>query len=71
MHIDDEVNGMVAKASAAFGRPRCLGSKWNQASHKAESLQSCGAANTIVCMRNVDSLSTVCQKTEPLPYKLP
>ena len=35
------------------------------------SLQSCGAANNIVCMRNVDSLPTACQKTEPLPYKLP
>ena len=35
------------------------------------SLQSCGAANTIVCMRNVDSLPTARQKTEPLPYKLP
>ena len=33
--------------------------------------QSCGAANTIVCMRNADSLPTARQKTEPLPYKLP
>ena len=26
--------------------------------------------NTIICMRNLDSLLTACQKTEPLPYKL-
>ena len=40
---------------------------------KAESLQSCGTANTVVhvCMRNVDSLPTARQKTEQLPYKLP
>ena len=35
------------------------------------SLQSCGAANTIVCMRNAVSLPTARQKTKPLPYKLP
>ena len=45
--------------------------KWNQAWHKAESLQSCGAANTIVCMQNLDSLPTACEKIEPLTYKLP
>ena len=28
------------------------------------------AANTIIRMRNLDSLPTACQKTEPLPYKL-
>ena len=32
---------------------------------------NCGAANTIVCMRNVDCLPTARQKTEPLTYKLP
>ena len=33
VHIDDEVNARIAKASAAFGRLRgsFLGSKWNQA----------------------------------------
>ena len=30
-----------------------------------------GLSNTIVCMRNVDSLPTAPQKTELLPYKLP
>ena len=38
--------------------------------HKAESIQISGAANTIIRMRNLDSLPTACQKTEPLPYKL-
>ena len=47
-----------------------LGLKWNQTWHKADSLQICGAANTIIRMRNLDSLPTACQKTEPLPYKL-
>ena len=28
------------------------------------------AANAIIRMRNLDSLPTACQKTEPLPYKL-
>ena len=37
---------------------------------KAESIQIGGAANTIIRMGNLDSLPTVCQKTEPLPYKL-
>ena len=32
LHIDDEVNARIAKASAAFGRLRgsILGPKWNQ-----------------------------------------
>ena len=47
-----------------------LGPKWNQTWHKAESIQIGGAANTIIRMRNLDSLPTACQKTEPLPYKL-
>ena len=29
-----------------------------------------GAANTIIRMRNLDSLPMACQKTELLPYKL-
>ena len=71
VHIDDEVNARIAKASAAFGRLR--GSIWNRSGirrHKVESIQSGGAANTIICMRNLDSLTTACQNTEPLPYKL-
>ena len=35
-----------------------------------ESIQFCGAANTIIRMRNLNSLRTACQKTEPIPYKL-
>ena len=73
VHIDDKVNTRIAKASAAFGRLR--GSVWDRSGimfdTKTENLQSCGAANTIVCMRNVDSLPTARQKTEPLQYKLP
>ena len=41
VHIDDEVNARIAKASAAFGRPatwKYLGPKWNQTWHKAESI---------------------------------
>ena len=32
VHIDDEVNVRIAKASAAFGRLQYLGPKWNQTS---------------------------------------
>ena len=48
-----------------------FGSKVESGWTQAESLQSCDFANTIVCMRNMDSLPMACQKTEPLPYKLP
>ena len=64
VHIDDKVNVRIATTW------KYLGSKWNQISHKAESLQICGAANTIILRRNLDSLPTACQMTEPLPYKL-
>ena len=38
--------------------------------HKAESLQICGAVNTIIRMWNsLDNLPKACQKTEPLPPK--
>ena len=57
-----------------------LGSKWNQTffpkaifftctHHKAESLQIRGAANTIIRMRNLDSLPTACRKPELLKVK--
>ena len=71
VHIDDEVNARIAKASAAFGRQH--GSIWDRSGirrHKAENIMITGAANTIVCMRNLDSLPMACQKTEPPPYKL-
>ena len=71
VHIDDEVSARIAKASAAFGRLRgCVWARSGIGLDTAESLQICGAANTIVCMRNVDGLPTARQKTEPLPYKL-
>ena len=71
VHIDDEVNARIAKASAGFGRLR--GNIWDRSGirrHKAESIYIGSAANTIICVRNLDSLPTACQKTEPLPYKL-
>ena len=57
VHIDDEVNARIAKASATFGR--LCGSIWDRSGmrrHKAESIQIGGAANTIIRMRNLDSL---------------
>ena len=49
MHIDDEVNVRIAKAGATFGRLRGnIWKKWDQTWHKAESLQICGAVNTII-----------------------
>ena len=50
VHIDNEVNARIAKASVAFGRLR--GSIWDRSGirrHKAESIQIGGAANTILC----------------------
>ena len=55
------------------GLPKLRGSVWDRNGIRLDtklSLQSCGAANTIICMRNVDCLPTVRQKIEPLPYKL-
>ena len=52
------------------GYVEVFGTKWNQTWHKAESIWIGSAANTIIRMRNLDSLPTACQKTEPLPYKL-
>ena len=73
VHIDEEVNARIAKASAAFGRLR--GSVWDRSGIRLDTklkvYKSCGAANTIECMRNMDGLPTARQKTEPLPYKLP
>ena len=59
VHIDDEGNARIAKARAAFGRLR--GSVCDRSGIRLD---------TIVCMRNVDSLPTARQKTEPIPYKL-
>ena len=67
VHIDYEVNAGLPKLVQHL---KYLGSKWNQTTHKAESLQICGAANTIIRMRNLDSLPAACQKTGPPPYKL-
>ena len=70
VHIDDEVKARIVKASAAFGRLR--GSFWDRNGIRLDTkLKVYKAANTIVCMQNVDSLPTARQKTEPLPYKLP
>ena len=71
VHIDDEVNARIAKASAAFGR--LYGSIWHRSGIRLDTKMKVyigGAANTIICMRNLDSLPTACQKTKPLPYKL-
>ena len=69
VHIDDEVNAGIAKASAAFGRLR--GSIWDRSGIRRTKLKVYrSAANTIIRMRNLDSLPTACQKTAPLPYKL-
>ena len=44
VHIDDEVNARIAKASAAFGR--LCGSIWDQSGIRLDTkLKVCGAAN--------------------------
>ena len=73
VHNDDEVNARNGKTSTAFGRlcgSICDLSGIRPDTHKAESIQIGGAANTIIRMRNLDSLPTACQKTESFPYKL-
>ena len=63
VHIIDEVNARIAKASATFDQLR--GSIWDQSGIrldiKAESQQIRGAANSTIRMRNLDSLPTACQ----------
>ena len=66
VRIDDEVNARIAKSSAAFGRLR--GSVWDRSGIRLNTKMKVYKA---VCMQNLDSLPTACQKTEPLPYKLP
>ena len=72
MHIDDEVNARIAKASAAFGRLR--GSIWDRSGIRLDTklkvYRSVVLPTLLIRMRNLDSLPTACQKTEPLPYKL-
>ena len=73
VHIDDEVNARIAKASAAFGRLR--GSVSDRSGIRLDTKLKVYKAVVLptllyVCMRNVDSLQTARQKIELLPYKL-
>ena len=54
VHINEEVSARIAKASAAFGRPR--GCIRGRSGIKAESIQIGGTAKTIIRMQNSDSL---------------
>ena len=78
VHIDDEANARIAKASAAFGRLR--ESIWDRSGIRLDTklkvyrsvvlptlLYAC---ETWTLLPFLDSLTTACQKTEPLPYKL-
>ena len=71
VHIDDEVNARIAKASAAFGRLR--GNIWDRSGIRLDTklkVYRSVVLPTLIRMRNLDSLPTACQKTEQLPYKL-
>ena len=47
VHIDDEVNARITKASATFDKLR--GSIWDRSGIRLDTkLQICGAANTII-----------------------
>ena len=51
VHVVDKVNARISKASAAFGRLRgMILDRSGIRRHKAESLQICGADNTIIRM---------------------
>ena len=72
MHIDDEVNARIAKASAAFGRLR--GSVWDQSGIRLDTklkVYKAVVLPTLLYTCEMYSLPTARQKTEPLPYKLP
>ena len=69
MHIGDEVNARIAKASAAFGRP--CGSIWDRSGIRLDTKLK--VYRSVVLPTQLyavlDSLPTACQKTELLPYK--
>ena len=72
VHIDDEVNARIAKASAAFGRLR--GSVWDGSGIRLDTKLK---STKLWCCQHYcmhakrRSLPMTHQKTEPLPYKLP
>ena len=73
VHIEDEVNARIAKSSAAFGRLR--GRIWDRSGVRLDTKLKVYRSVVMptllfACERNLDSLPTACQKTEPLPYKL-
>ena len=69
VHIDDEVNARIAKASAAFGRLR--GSGWDQGGISLDTKLKVYKAVVLPTLLYACETWTARQKTEPLPYKLP
>ena len=68
IHIDDEVNARIAKASAASSRLR--GSVWDRSGIRLDTKLKVYKAVVLPTLLYA-CLPTACQKTEPLPYKLP
>ena len=70
VHIDDEVNARIAKASAAFGRLR--GSIWDRSGIRLDTKLKVYRSVVLPTLLYacLDSLPTACQKTGQLPYKL-
>ena len=72
VHIDDEVNARIAKASTAFGQ--LCGIIWDRSGIRLDTqlkvYRSVVLPTLLYACENLDSLPTACQKTEPLPYKL-
>jgi len=65
VHINEEVNNRLARASAAFGR---LGPDGTRSSDETDSLQGCHTIS--IRFWNLDSLPKACQETEPFSHYL-
>ena len=75
VHIDDEVNDRIAKASAAFGQLRGTCSVWDRSGirfdTKLKVYKAVVLPTLLYACETWTVLPTAHQKTEPLPYKLP
>ena len=72
VHIDDEVNARIAKASAAFGRLRI--NIWDRNGIRLDTkltvYRSVVLQTLLYPQAKLGQVPTACQNTEPLPYKL-
>ena len=68
VHIDDEADARIAKASAAFSRQR--GSIWDRSGIRLDTKLKVYRSVVLPTLLYACETWTVCQKNESLPYKL-